>query len=603
MYGTMTRSASIVTMTESNFESQVQRPEILIQEENNETIVTQVHSNRISPSHTLNHSSQKGSPLSPLSHYSHSQISQNTQNNQNIQNIQISFPVNSLNDDELYHLNHHNSYNNGNIDNISNNGERLPSSTSTQSSSPSSPFTLLSNGIAHSGISNVKLHDLTPSPFQFPVQSPIHSSSQTSTNAILAQNNIQNFNNTQNGSQKNSSLFDFQNFSEVFCSNETTLRNSDLVKIINELNFNAFDYNYSDLRLCVKLFFENIIVPHFPKFSIEKLETLILRTQAVYQQVPYHSFRHSVDVTQFVYFCLLNEEVKKVLTPLDSFCVLTAALLHDLAHCGLNNIILFEMEHDLTKTYKNSPLEEYHVDLAKKLLSHSDSNIIDFLSSENQLYFTNCLKEIILATDMKHHFTIKAEMDKFISRGLSSSGFEDRLIVMKLILKCADLSNVSRQFSTACEWAKRVVEEFLVIGDLQKEIYSQQTQKGLTPPEVQKIFDRERINFPESQVGFIKFIALGQFSILSTAFPSLKYIEERVASNASIWEEHLHNKDEKLSSFENHLRTLGSVIRDPIDTVLDKSKTAMKPLSELKEELIDVETSLVQRKLREVVNS
>uniref|UniRef100_A0A7S1KNC7 Phosphodiesterase n=1 Tax=Percolomonas cosmopolitus TaxID=63605 RepID=A0A7S1KNC7_9EUKA len=373
-----------------------------------------------------------------------------------------------------------------------------------------------------------------------------------------------------------------------------TQRKASIGTILNSLDFDAFEYTYTELReLCTQIF-ENSVLPHFA-LNRKKLDVLVLKTQAIYQHVPYHSFRHSIDVTQFVYYCTQNEEVRQFLTPLDTFIVIVTALLHDLAHCGVNNPLLAEIDHDLATKYPESPLEEFHAELAARLIQQTECAVLEALPTNERTYFLQSMQKLILATDMSHHFSIKAEMEKRVAEGLSPDSQEDRFLVMKLLLKCADLSNVARSFETAREWAKRVVEEFSVIGDLQKEARQQATTET---QEIQKLFDRERLDFPESQVGFINFVAKGQFSILSAAFSSLDHILQQVNHNADTWQQCQKQKDQHVLSFEQNLRALGGVIREPIDGALHKADIIKKPLEELSAELQETETSLIQRRLR-----
>lgn len=81
---------------------------------------------------------------------------------------------------------------------------------------------------------------------------------------------------------------------------------------------------------------------------------------------------------------------------------------------------------------------------------------------------------------------------------------EERLLFCSGLMKCADISNVARPFARAFEWANILIEEFASQGDLEREL-------GL---HVLPMNDRSKIVLEDSQIGFMKFVALGLFTII-----------------------------------------------------------------------------------------
>lgn len=79
---------------------------------------------------------------------------------------------------------------------------------------------------------------------------------------------------------------------------------------------------------------------------------------------------------------------------------------------------------------------------------------------------------------------------------------QERLLFCSGLIKCADISNVARPFPRAFEWAQILIEEFASQGDLEREL-------GMN---VLPMNDRSKIVLEDSQIGFIKFVALGLFS-------------------------------------------------------------------------------------------
>jgi hypothetical protein len=97
------------------------------------------------------------------------------------------------------------------------------------------------------------------------------------------------------------------------------------------------------------------------------------------------------------------------------------------------------------------------------------------------------LAETIRATDMAFHKTIVDEFNARVDAGaykdLARVDCGDKLQLLKIVLKCADISNgttttrrgrcvtrvvVGRSSSCASKWTERVVKEFLLQGDKER---------------------------------------------------------------------------------------------------------------------------------------
>jgi hypothetical protein len=85
----------------------------------------------------------------------------------------------------------------------------------------------------------------------------------------------------------------------------------------------------------------------------------------------------------------------------------------------------------------------------------------------------------------------------------------------------------ARPFPRAFEWAQILVEEFACQGDLEREL-------GLP---VLPMNDRSKIVLEDSQIGFIKFIALGLFESIHGYMQDLSFPVEHIKKNLSVWEE------------------------------------------------------------------
>jgi hypothetical protein len=95
-----------------------------------------------------------------------------------------------------------------------------------------------------------------------------------------------------------------------------------------------------------------------------------------------------------------------------------------------------------------------------------------------------------------------------------------------MILKCADLSNVTRQFEEAKNMTERLIEEWFKQGDIENEL-------GL---DISPMCDRHKCDpIPIGQIGFYNFVAGPLISELCSFFDGLTDIHHQYHSNLSMW--------------------------------------------------------------------
>jgi ferredoxin-NADP reductase len=68
---------------------------------------------------------------------------------------------------------------------------------------------------------------------------------------------------------------------------------------------------------------------------------------------------------------------------------------------------------------------------------------------------------MVLATDMAFHFDLLEKFNVEMANKQSIADWQDRNLVLQMILHLADLANPSRPFNLARRWAELVVAEFL----------------------------------------------------------------------------------------------------------------------------------------------
>ena len=115
---------------------------------------------------------------------------------------------------------------------------------------------------------------------------------------------------------------------------------------------------------------------------------------------------------------------------------------------------------------------------------------------------------------------------KAIEGANDSTKFAKQQNVLNLLIHASDLSNQSRPFHIARLWSELLIEgEFFVQGD---------KEKVLNLP-VSFLCDRETVNLPKSQVGFIAGLILPMFKIIGTAIPDVAYMADGCQKSMEEW--------------------------------------------------------------------
>eukprot|EP01105_Mastigella_eilhardi_P013041 TRINITY_DN2968_c0_g1_i1.p1 TRINITY_DN2968_c0_g1~~TRINITY_DN2968_c0_g1_i1.p1 ORF type:complete len:927 (+),score=213.74 TRINITY_DN2968_c0_g1_i1:1256-4036(+) len=195
-----------------------------------------------------------------------------------------------------------------------------------------------------------------------------------------------------------------------------------------------------------------------------------------YQPNSYHNVAHAADVTQAA-FMLFNacRELAVQFTDLETMALFVAALAHDVGHPGVNSGFLLWTLDDVTLEHNGtSVLENMHASTAFKLLLRHDNgklNFLQHLSRPTFLQFYNMVVELIVATDMARHVPICGEFKaRLAAKQLKLQEPADKLLLLKMLLKMADISNAARPWDVCFEWATLIREEFFLQGDKERKL-------------------------------------------------------------------------------------------------------------------------------------
>ncbi|PHJ17892.1 3 5 -cyclic nucleotide phosphodiesterase domain-containing protein [Cystoisospora suis] len=221
--------------------------------------------------------------------------------------------------------------------------------------------------------------------------------------------------------------------------------------------------------------------------------------------------------------------------------LLIAALGHDVGHPGRSNNFLINTSSNLSLVYNDkSVLENYHSCLTFYTLSLKSCNIFKDKSLSEYRTIRKQIIELILSTDMSQHF----ETITRVAARRESPDFDfreredDRLLIMSVCIKTADIGHCALDWEQHEMWSKRVAEEFFSQGDEEKRL-------GLA---VSPLCDRlQQDQLPKNQANFIELLFLPLVNHLGAIAPDEKFahtVIARAKQNALTWKSKLKTSTE-----------------------------------------------------------
>ena len=295
-----------------------------------------------------------------------------------------------------------------------------------------------------------------------------------------------------------------------------------------KINFDApFWDGIGHFRVMWKIFSTFHILEDY-KITNEKFFKFLTAISNTYNKVPYHNWRHAVDVTQFITYEIKLAELDTKLTKFELFGLLISSVCHDANHDGFSNVYNVKAETPLGILFKNqSVMETHHCSVTIGILSKEECNLLESLDSTEIKDIWNQIITLILATDMAKHYQILQEINDLLDQHpFEMDDPKQRFLVMELILKCADISNVSRPFELADKWCDVLCDEFFRQGDLEKTNGMEYTSP---------LNDRAHLDKPKSQIGFYTYVCLPLYQTASRGIPALQANVDQVLSNLEVW--------------------------------------------------------------------
>merc|ERR1711948_89020 len=216
----------------------------------------------------------------------------------------------------------------------------------------------------------------------------------------------------------------------------------------------------------------------------------------------------------------------------------------------MGNPFLVETSHEIAIRYNDhSPLENLHCARLFEIVSKPQSAVFAALSKQEYREVRQICIEAILHTDNIHHFPMVKEMQMLYE--MNSDVFDIALqmyqmeqvdfppreicdilgendkkkLMRNLLLHFSDISNPTKPFHICKAWAWNIVDEFFLQGDREKEL-------GIT---VQPLNDRDKVNRPYSQVGFIEFFVAPFAFATVRVLPPLVGSTDQMMQNLNQW--------------------------------------------------------------------
>lgn len=206
----------------------------------------------------------------------------------------------------------------------------------------------------------------------------------------------------------------------------------------------------------------------------DQLISYLVACRAAYNSfVPYHNFRHVVDVLQATFNFLVHigalapypvgrqqgtaadkSPIAALLSPFEALTLLITAIGHDVGHPGVNNGFLATLNAPLAQLYNDrSVLESFHCAAYSQILRRY------WPSAFEDRKMRSLMISSILATDMGLHFDYMKKLgdvqerlqDNNSTDGWNGRQLEDhKTLACSLLIKCADISNVVSDYGLFC---------------------------------------------------------------------------------------------------------------------------------------------------------
>ena len=279
------------------------------------------------------------------------------------------------------------------------------------------------------------------------------------------------------------------------------------------------------------------------------LKSFLRKVGQKYNNVKYHNFHHAFSVTQFTAAlykqCIVDTTEIKTSMEMTMFASMIAVICHDVGHDGLNNTFHVNNKSPLAKTYFNqSPLENMHISTTLSCLGTHGCNVFENWSQAFVDFARNLISNSLLATDMLLHDQVLQDLLSYDPALLTSSLYNfdsasqgtelafhaeqyELLRLSRLMLHAADISNTVRPFAISAHYTDKLVSEFGMQVQREKELGLPVAPFMVIPDEQAKA---------RGEIYFLRSVARPYFAALAKAIPACQELVSTLDDNVVEWE-------------------------------------------------------------------
>ncbi|KAJ3193320.1 High affinity cAMP-specific and IBMX-insensitive 3',5'-cyclic phosphodiesterase 9A [Irineochytrium annulatum] len=313
----------------------------------------------------------------------------------------------------------------------------------------------------------------------------------------------------------------------------------DTQKYLKQPCFDNWSWDDNEIIGLLEYIFVDLGLVAEYNIEVYTLRKFIGALRDMYNNNPFHNFRHCFCVTQMMYAIIHTTGAVNELKIIDKLVLVLAAVGHDLMvlsdldHPGYNNAYQINAKTDLAIIYNDvSVLENHHAAVLFTILKDPETNILKNVPDSVCRDARKGIIKCILATDMAKHGEILTAFKK-ITETFSYNDAEHKALLLQVIIKCSDISNEVRPTSVAEPWVDCLLSEF----------FSQSDREKLEGLPTAPFMDREKVTKAGAQVGFIAYVMIPLFELAGKVLPNMEEsIITPIKSSLTYYKNMMENK-------------------------------------------------------------
>lgn len=207
------------------------------------------------------------------------------------------------------------------------------------------------------------------------------------------------------------------------------------------------------------------------RFNNEALFRFLNNVQASFPpQTCFHNDIHTADILQCLYFLLSKGRISSVLQEIEIFALFFSGVVCHYGHPGVTSNFLINVRHPRAIRYNDfSVLQNYSLATIFTFLSQPEYN---FLGELNSLF--SALRQTIVENVVNLDIAkASVELSRFRTRIAAEFALdvpENKQLLLATCLRFADLSFPARVQPVYMKWMDRMMEEFFIQGDIEKQL-------------------------------------------------------------------------------------------------------------------------------------